>query len=563
MVRRLIITAALGAALALGAQPAYAKKPVRTRTTSTTTSASTTSCTAPTTGYGGAVASTQGLVGYWRLGEASGTTACDSAGTDNGTYSGGYTLGVPGALSGDPDTAVRLDGSTGQVSVPDSSALHLGDRFSVEAWVKRNTLSTSSWQTIVSKQSGAWLIMFDSNDHLVLRRSTVGNLVASTVRVADNNWHQVAATKDGSSVHLYIDGQDVTGTVSNQTMADNTQPLVIGESSTTAFYNGAVDEVSVYNVALDSTQIKAHYDAATTSSTSTTSSPPPPTSGDPVIAAAGDIACDPNDPNFNNGLGANGYCHQQATSDLVVNTGLTGVLTLGDEQYDDGTLAKFQAVYDSTWGRANQLGHPGVGNHEYLTTAAQGYFDYFNGIGNYTGPAGPRDKGYYSFDIGTWHIIALNSNCSQVGGCGSGSPQETWLRQDLSAHPNKCTLAFWHHPRFSSGIVGNESAYSVFWNDLYNANADLVLDGHDHDYERFAPQTPGAKASSSRGIREFVVGTGGKSLKPFNVIQKNSQVRQSTVYGVLRLTLHPSSYDWQYVPEAGQSFTDSGTTSCH
>jgi hypothetical protein len=519
-------------------------------------------CTAPSTGYAGSITSTAGLVGYWRLGETGSGTACDTAGTSNGTYQGGYTLGQPGA-TGDGNTAVKLDGDTGYVSVPDVSALDVGDNFTVEAWVKRNAISVNYWQTVVSKQSGAWLLMFDEGDHLVLRRSTVGNVATSTASVGDSNWHQIAATKNGSSVHLYIDGQDVTGSVSNATMANNTQPLVFGESSTTSFYDGSVDDVSVYNRVLSASQVKAHYDAAGTSSQPPPPpQPPPPSNGDPVIAAAGDIACDPGDPDFNNGLGTKSYCHQKATADLVVNTGLTGVLTLGDEQYDDGTLSKFQAVYDGTWGRANQLGHQGVGNHEYLTSGAKGYFDYFNGVGVNNGPAGPRGKGYYSFDIGTWHVIALNSNCSQVGGCNSGSAQEKWLRADLAAHPNQCTLAYWHHPRFSSGIVGDDSTFSTFWNDLYNANADLVLDGHDHDYERFAPQTP-SRSLSSKGIREFVVGTGGKSTKPFDVTASNSQVRKTGVFGVLRLTLHPSSYDWQFVPEAGQTFTDSGTTACH
>jgi acid phosphatase type 7 len=548
-VRRLI----LGAALALTLTPFAGAE------------AASAACTAPTTGYPGAVTSTNGLVAYYRLGETSGTTACDAKGTSNGTYLGGYTLGQTGAIAGDTDKAAAFNGSTGYVSAPEASALDVGDTFTVEGWVKRATPGSGNWETIASKQSGAWLLMFNEFDQLTLRRSKYGNVVSSTATVSDTNWHYVAATKSGTSVHLYVDGKESTGTIANRTMTDNTEALVIGQSSSSSFYGGSVDELAVYRVALTASQIADHYSAGASApapAPAPAPTPAPSTSGDPVIAAAGDIACDPADPNFNGGAGNASGCHQRATSKLVVNTGLNGILTLGDEQYDDGTLAKFQQVYAGTWGQANNLGHDGVGNHEYLTSGAKGYWDYFNGVGIANGPAGPRGKGWYSFDVGTWHIVALNSNCSNVG-CGSGSAQETWLRSDLSAHPNKCTLAFWHHPRFSSGIAGPTSAMSTMFTDLYNSGADVVLSGHDHDYERFAPQTPAAVADSSRGITEFVVGTGGKSLKSFNGAAKNSVVRHTGTYGVLRMTLHPSSYDFKFVPEAGQTWTDSGTVNCH
>jgi hypothetical protein len=547
--RRLILGAVLAISIApiAGAAPASA------------------SCPAPTTGYAGAVSGTTGLAGYWRLGETSGTTACDSKATSDGTYLGAYTLGQPGAISGDSNTAARFDGASGYVSAPDATALDVGDTFTVEAWVKRANPGTGAWETAVSKQGGAWLLMFDEFDQLTLRRSKYGNVASATTPIADTNWHYVAATKNGSSVHLYVDGKDVTGSVSNRTMTDNAEPLAIGESSSSSWFDGSVDEVAVYRTVLSASQIASHYSAGATGTApppDPTPTPSPPSGGDPIIGAAGDIACDPADPNFNNGAGNASGCHQKATSNLVVGTGLTGILTLGDEQYDDGTLAKFQQVYDTTWGKANNLGHQGVGNHEYLTSGAKGYWDYFNGVGIANGPAGPRGKGWYSFDIGTWHIVALNSNCDKIA-CGSGSAQETWLKQDLAAHPNACTLAFFHHPRFSSGIAGNTTATSAFWNDLYNAGADVVLGGHDHDYERFKPQTPAAVADSTKGITEFVVGTGGKSLKSFSGVRSNSVVRHTGTYGVLRMTLHAKSYDYKFVPEAGQTWTDSGTASCH
>lgn len=276
----------------------------------------------------------------------------------------------------------------------------------------------------------------------------------------------------------------------------------------------------------------------------------------PVIAAAGDIACAPGDPDFNSGSGSHTRCHMSATSDLLVGAGLAAVLPLGDEQYDSGALADFRTSYDPSWGRLNDRVRPTPGNHEYVTPGAAGYYSYFGAA------AGDPAKGYYSYDIGSWHLVALNSNCSKVGGCGAGSPQESWLRADLAAHPAACTLAYWHHPRFSSAQPAPENATAALWRALYAARAEIVLNGHAHVYERFAPQTPAGAASASRGIREFVVGTGGEDLHSFTTVAPHSEVRSRT-FGVLRLTLRQGGYGWQFVPEAGASFTDSGSGSCH
>jgi hypothetical protein len=289
---------------------------------------------------------------------------------------------------------------------------------------------------------------------------------------------------------------------------------------------------------------------------------------DPVVGAAGDIACDPADANFNGGNGTASACHQRAVSDLLVQAQLSAVLALGDEQYECSGLSAFGPSYDPTWGRLKSITYPATGNHEYLTSGgtncdasgnAGGYFAYFGAA------AGDPTKGYYSFDLGTWHLITLNSNCAKVGGCGVGSPQEVWLRNDLATHSNTCTLAYWHNPRFSSGGVGNDSTFQPFWQDLYNANAELVLTAHDHEYERFAPQNASNPPAldQMRGIREFVVGTGGKTHTAFATIRANSEVRNNDTFGFLKLTLHPSSYDWQFVPEPGKTFTDSGSTACH
>ncbi len=257
---------------------------------------------------------------------------------------------------------------------------------------------------------------------------------------------------------------------------------------------------------------------------------------DPVIAAAGDIC--------------NSATSCAPTADLLDAMKPDGVLTLGDNAYNSGTLSEYNTYYRPNWGRQDAIVYPNPGNHEYDTTDAQGYFDYF----------GARAPGpYYSYDLGSWHLLSLNSELS----VSVGSAQETWLKADLAAHPAQCVLAYWHRPRFSSGSShGSSTTYATLWNDLYAAGAEIVLNGHEHNYERFAPQNPSAVADP-KGIREFVVGTGGASHYSFDAPIANSEVRDNTSFGVLKLTLHPDFYDWQFVPVAGASFTDSGSTSCH
>jgi acid phosphatase type 7 len=284
---------------------------------------------------------------------------------------------------------------------------------------------------------------------------------------------------------------------------------------------------------------------------------------DPVIAAAGDIACDPADGGYNGGAGTPTRCRQQYTSDLLVGAPLSAVLTLGDSQYEDGLLTAFNSVYDPSWGRVKTITRPVPGNHEYQSSAAAGYFDYFNGVGNANGQAGDRTKGYYSFNVGLWHLIALNSNCARVGGCGAGSPQEQWLRTDLANSGAHCTLAYWHHPLFSSGNYspGLTQTRPLF-QALYDYNADVVLSGHDHNYERFAPQAPDGTVDLNRGIRQFIVGSGGAEHYSQGPAIANSQVRNSNTFGVLKLTLHPISYEWTFQPEAGGTFYDTGSDFC-
>ena len=268
-------------------------------------------------------------------------------------------------------------------------------------------------------------------------------------------------------------------------------------------------------------------------------------SNDPVIVAAGDIVnCGGQD--------------QSATGEIAA--GLTGkVLTLGDNAYPHGSPEEFANCFDHTWGKFKDRIYPTPGNHDYDTPGAAGYFGYFGAA------AGEPGKGYYSFDLGAWHLVALNSNCEFIGSCAAGSPQETWLKSDLAAHPAKCTLAFFHHPLFTSGAAEPPTTeMRPIWQDLYDAGVDLVLNGHAHDYERFAPQDPQGNADLARGIVQIVVGTGGIDLAPLQPSpQPNSVVRQNTAYGVLQLTLHPDSYDFKFLPTPRQPFEDAGSGECH
>ena len=304
---------------------------------------------------------------------------------------------------------------------------------------------------------------------------------------------------------------------------------------------------------------------------------------DPTIAAEGNIACDPNaDPGFNGGNGTANSCHMMATSQLLIRGKYDAVLSLGDNQYICGGRTAYNQSYDPSWGRVFRRIYPVPGDKEYRNTSnapngtgcsappgtAQGYRSYF---ANARGPA-PGDNGvhslWYSVNIGAWHIIALNGNCGAVtgsGGCAVGDPEYVWLVNDLNTSTRDCTLVFWHQPRFSSGEHGNLAEYSDFWNTLYSHGVEVVLNAHDHDYERFRPQDPSQTLDIPNGIVEFVVGTGGHSLRPFGTIQPNSAARNIAKFGVLQMKLHPGGWTARFVQDGGPggNFRDSASGSCH
>ena len=283
--------------------------------------------------------------------------------------------------------------------------------------------------------------------------------------------------------------------------------------------------------------------ASTIAGSTTTTARPPPASNE--LWAMGDIAdCGGNHNDDDVG-------HMLAATVGVV-------ATLGDTAYPTSSTQDFTQCFDPAWGPIKARIRPTLGNNEYHQPGAQGYFDYFGAA------AGERGKGWYSYDVGTWHVIVLNTLCAEVGGCGAASPQGQWLAADLAAHPTTCTAAMWHYPRFSSGYHGSITASQDFWQLLYDGGADIVLSGHDHSYERFAPQNPKGGADPARGIRQFVAGTGGKSAYAFKQPLPNSQVRYSGAFGSLHLTLNDGSYSWQFVQTGGVgTLNDSGTDSCH
>ena len=256
-----------------------------------------------------------------------------------------------------------------------------------------------------------------------------------------------------------------------------------------------------------------------------------------VLVGAGDIA----------------DCDASATAALLDNIPGT-VFTAGDNAYPNGSSADYTQCYDPSWGRHKVRTRPSPGNHDHNTSGAAGYFGYFGA------QAGPAGLGYYSYDVGAWHIISLDSNIDM----SAGSAQETWLRADLAASTKRCTIAYWHHPRFSSGTShGSTGSTQPLWQALYDFGAEIVISGHDHEYERFAPQTADGTADAARGIREFVVGTGGAGLYSLGTPLPNSEVGNDNSHGVLKLTLSDGSYTWEFIPVAGDSFRDSGSGTCH
>jgi len=267
-----------------------------------------------------------------------------------------------------------------------------------------------------------------------------------------------------------------------------------------------------------------------------------PGGSDPVLVGAGDIAaCDRQD--------------DEATAALLDRIDGT-VFTAGDNAYENGSPDQYRDCYGPSWGRHLARTRPAPGNHDWETQDLAGYLGYYGDTATTEGTS------WYSYDLGSWHVIVLDSECGKVGGCDAGSRQGIWLAADLASNDARCTVAIWHKPRWSSGEHGDDPAMSDFWTMLYDAGADIVVNGHDHDYERFAPQDPGGREDRARGIREFVVGTGGSELRDFRRTAPNSELRSALDHGVIAFTLRDGSYEWRFTA-ATTDFSDSGTANCH
>ena len=320
-------------------------------------------------------------------------------------------------------------------------------------------------------------------------------------------------------------------TTSAQGVATGAQPA----RDTHVMPTGALGSVSMTGVASTGTALRRRPDPAAPVTA--------PVAGPATILAAGDIAT------------CNGTA-DEATARLLDRPGT--IVAVGDLAYPEGSWTDFLECYGPSWGRYAARTRPVIGNHEYGSGSDDAFLAYFHGQGPVAG------RTWYAFDIGSWRAYLLDSDCAEIGGCGPTSPEGRWLAADLAAHPQACSIAFMHHPRFSSGHHGDDLAVKPLWQLLYAGHAEIVVSGHDHDYERFGLMTPDGRRAPGRGTREFVVGTGGAPLRPFiGAVRANSRASNDRTHGILELRLGAAGYTWRFIPVAGSTFTDRGSGTCH
>ena len=475
----------------------------------------------------GNVSSAQWVVSQWQGVDGTGTNGAGAIGqTGSSRADGGSGLSIALSPLGNPaNVALGVFGVASSVAAvtPGAGFTEIAEAPSAES---PPSDVQAEWATSLNTIDASWNNLRGAALGIEIRAGTPAEVVpvaAVTVDPAD------ATVARGSTVQLTAtprdaNGAPLSGRVVTWTTSDETVARVNGTGLVTAVAEGSATITATSEGQSGSAAI--------------TVTPPPPDSA-VTFVGAGDIADCNNDG-------------KEQTARLLDNIPGT-VYTTGDNAYEDGTAAEFANCYEPSWGRHKARTRPTPGNHDYHTSGASGYFNYY---GDNAGPAG---RGYYSYNLGAWHIIALNSNVSM----SSTSAQMTWLKADLAANPARCTLAYWHHPRFSSGQHGNYSATQPLYQALYDAGAEVILVGHDHHYERFAPQTATGVADPTRGIRQFVIGTGGRELYTIGTPEPNSEVRKGETWGVLQLTLRNEGYDWKFVPVAGQTFTDEGSGTCH
>ncbi len=427
-----------------------------------------------------------------------------------------------------PATAGLQSGQTAQLTATpkDASGNPLSGR--VVTWASDNTaVATVNGSGLVTAvAAGSANITATSEGKSGTAAITVATIPVASVTVAPPS----ASVTAGNTVQLTATPKDANGNpLSGRVVtwaSDNTAAATVSGS-------GLVTGVAVGSANITATSEGKSGTAAITVAAAGASV---------VLVGAGDIAqC--------------GLTAPDSTARIIQSMAPDAVFTAGDNVYVNGTATEFANCYDPTWGKFKAITHPVPGNHDYNTSGATGYYGYFGAA------AGDPTKGYYSYDLGAWHLIALNGEINT----SSGSPQEVWLQADLAASTKTCTMAYLHRPRFSAGYHGSNSSMQAIWADLYAAKAEIYLAGHNHDYERFAPMDANGNADPVNGLREFVVGTGGANAEAWSVTPPiaNEEVWANPTHGVLKLTLRAGGYDWQYLPIPGDTFTDSGSGTCH
>jgi acid phosphatase type 7 len=501
--------------------------------------------------------------------------AARSSRTGSATIFGIITKPTPPVTDADAGTVYTANGRALGVSGK-SICLKIAEEGAAPASATSCANGTGAWQTLPELDYTA-LADGDSLTFSVIQKSAVpGNtLTTDNLSLAVEAVAEIDPPSDLNATGVSDDEIDLTWDASTTPgitgyhvyRNGGSTPIATVDAPTTGYADTGLTAGTTYAYTVTAFDPTGESDASNQASAATTGG-----TGSVTIAAAGDIACNTANPNYNNGNGANGECMQKATADLVLAGSYAKVLALGDLQYDCGSLDAFNASYDASWGQFVGKTEPVLGNHdvqgvsdygESCLPKGSGYYTYFtdHGVAEATGVNG---KGYYSFDLGSWHLIALNANCTQAGGCGPGSPQMTWLESDLAAHPNACTLAYWHQASWSTTGDGGVPETRPLWATLANAGAELVLNGHFHHYERFADlDANGQPVADGTGMREIIAGIGGESQGTFGNTTPGagSQVRK-TGYGILSLTLGTGSYSWDYRQVTGGS-GDSGSDTCH
>src|SRR5437773_3779584 len=472
-----------------------------------------------------------------------GVATVNGAGQATGVAVGAATLTA--TSEGKSGTAAILVTNVPVASVavsPASASVQVGQTVQLAATprdangnpLSGRAVSWASSNTAVATVSGSGLVTGVTAGSATITATSEGKSGTSAITVTAPAPAPVASVTVTPAPASVPTGQTVQLTA---TLKDANGNTLTGRTVAWASNNTAVATVTGSGMVSGVTAGTASIAATSETVTGTSALTVTAAAASYVLVGAGDIA----------------DCDASATAALLDNIPGT-VFTAGDNAYPNGSSADYTQCYDPSWGRHKVRTRPSPGNHDHNTSGAAGYFGYFGA------QAGPAGLGYYSYDVGAWHIISLDSNIDM----SAGSAQETWLRADLAASTKRCTIAYWHHPRFSSGTShGSTGSTQPLWQALYDFGAEIVISGHDHEYERFAPQTADGTADAARGIREFVVGTGGAGLYSLGTPLPNSEVGNDNSHGVLKLTLSDGSYTWEFIPVAGDSFRDSGSGTCH